>query len=101
MSHRGLLLVLLLLGASPEVLAAGRVLFVAGDVRLERDGVLLKLQKAARVEAGDTLITGDDGRVQLLMDDGDRMALRPRTRLRIDQFNPPLSVEEPGTGIAI
>ncbi|MGH8454022.1 MAG: FecR family protein [Nevskiales bacterium] len=80
--------------------AAGRVLFVKGGAQLEREGRVQPLLKGAKVEAGDLLITGEEGRVQLLMDDGDRMALRPNTRLRIDEFTAPASAAQPGTGRA-
>lgn len=81
-------------------MAAGRTMFVKGSVQLERDDKLQALVKGEKVEAGDLVITGVDGRVQLLMDDGDRMALKPNTRLRIDEFKAPLSENRPETGRA-
>ena len=80
--------------------AAGRVLFVKGSAQLERDSKVQLLVKGTTVEAGDVVVTGIDGRVQLLMDDGDRMALQPNTRLRIDEFAEPQSSAQPETGRA-
>ncbi len=92
------LLAFFLLAANAH--AAGRVLFVKGSAQLERSGRVQPLTRSITVESGDVLITGADGRVQLLMDDGDRMALRPNTRLRIDEFTAPVSTTQPGSGRA-
>lgn len=78
--------------------AAGKVVFVAGDAQVERDGKTQPLAKGAVIEAGDVLVTGRDGRVQLLMADGDRMALRTNTRFRVDEFKAPASRDKPETG---
>lgn len=80
--------------------AAGRVMFVKGEVHLERGQRTLPLTKGLRVEAGDLIVTGEEGRVQLIMEDGDRMALQPNTRFRIDAFTAPSSAAQPDTGIA-
>lgn len=81
--------------------AAGQVIFVKGTAQLERAGRLQPLDRGATVEEGDLLITGADGRVQLRMADGDRMALRPDSRLRIERFQTPTEPGQPGTGVAL
>lgn len=78
--------------------SAGKVVFAAGNVKVERAGKLLPLTKDASIEPGDTLVTGQDGRVQLLMADGDRMAIRTNTRFRVDEFKAPASASQPETG---
>jgi len=90
---------LVLMLASNTVLAtAGKVVFASGDVQVERAGSMLPLAKGAAIEPGDTIVTGTDGRVQLHMADGDRMALRSNTRLRVDEFKAPTSPKTPETG---
>lgn len=77
---------------------AGRVMFVSGKASLIR-GAEIPITKGTAVEAGDKIITGDDGRVQLLMADGDRIALRPASEFTIDEFSGP-SRASPGTPVA-
>jgi hypothetical protein len=84
--------------ATASAASAGKVVFAAGSVQVERAGKLLPLTKGAAIEPGDTLVTGKDGRVQLLMADGDRMAIRTNTRFRIDEFKAPVSPKQPETG---
>ncbi|MGH8530400.1 MAG: FecR family protein [Nevskiales bacterium] len=80
---------LLLLFMSPAALAAaGKVIFVTGQAFVLREQQL-PLERGFEVERGDTVITYLDGRVQLLMADGDRIALRPNSRFRIDEFTTP------------
>jgi hypothetical protein len=81
--------------------AAGQVIFVKGAAQLERAGRVQPLNRGVTVEEGDLLITGADGRVQLRMADGDRMALRPDSRLRIERFQAPTGPDQPGTGVAL
>lgn len=83
-----------------HVEAAGRVMFIKGAVHVERDEQKSALTKGLKVEAGDLIVTGDDGRVQLVMEDGDRVALLPNTRFRIDVFTKPSSAAQPDTGKA-
>lgn len=81
--------------------AAGQVIFVKGTAQLERAGRLQPLDRGATVEEGDLLITGADGRLQLRMADGDRMALRPDSRLRIERFQPPAGDGPAQGGVAL
>lgn len=76
---------------------AGRVIFVSGETSLVR-GIEMPLLKGTAIEPGDTLVTGADGRVQLLMADGDRIALQPNTRFTVEEFSGPSRVD-PGTPV--
>ncbi len=74
--------------------AAGKILFVAGPVTLERTpAVTLKAGDA--IATGDVIVTGDKARAQLLMNDGARVALRASSRYRIDEFGLPAAVGAP------
>lgn len=78
----------LLLGSGPLWAAAGKVIFVSGQAFLLRGGQT-PIERGTEVQPGDILVTYVDGRVQLLMSDGDRIALRPNTRFRIDDYKSP------------
>ncbi len=95
---RGLLALGFFVAANSAWAEAGRVMFVSGEAALIRGGSL-PIMKGMPVEAGDTITTGADGRVQLLMGDGDRIALRPNSRFSIDEFSGP-SRSKPGEPVA-
>lgn len=82
------------LAASPAFGAAGKLLFVAGPVTIER-ATPVAAKAGDAVEQGDILATGDKARAQLLMNDGARIALRSGTRYRIDEFALPSAVTSP------
>ena len=66
---------------------AGQIDFVEGDVHLIDDaGVATAPKFGDPVREGQTLITGRDGEVHVLMDDDGFLALRPNTRIRVDSF---------------
>ncbi|MCS6947539.1 MAG: FecR family protein, partial [Steroidobacteraceae bacterium] len=96
--------VLCVVCAAPETAgaAAGKVLFVAGTATVERPGrAPVTLTVGAEVEAGDIVVTGVKSRVQLVMADGQRIALRAGTRLRIDEFALPAAVATPAVATAV
>jgi len=97
-----LLTLLLLTSWSSTTLAdeAGRVLFAIGDVQLDRNG-LQALKKGDVVQAGDLIVTGANGRVQLLMLDGAKLALRPSTRFEIEKFELPGGATAQQTSTAV
>jgi len=78
--------------AAAEV--AGKVLFVAGTVTLER-APPAALKAGDLVETGTVIATGEKSRAQLLMNDGARVALRASSRYRVDDFGLPASVGAP------
>src|SRR5688500_6033271 len=89
--RRGFALVALAMFAGPAVSAAGKVLLVSGTVSVEgRNSRALKAGDA--VEIGDTVVTDEQSRVQLLMADGARIALRASSQFRIDELALPSSV---------
>ena len=71
---------------------AGQVLFVYGKAYVESaDGSRTALTKGSTVQSGDRIVTSANGRVQMRMDDGGLLALRPQTEFLIEQFNFPAS----------
>ena len=63
--------------ASAEV--AGKLLFVAGSVTLERTPPVA-LKAGDLIETGTIIVTGEKSRAQILMNDGARVALRASSR---------------------
>jgi len=85
---------LLALAAGAAQAAAGKVLFVAGPVTVERPAPA-PLKQGDAIDVGDVIVTGEKARAQLLMNDGARIALRAGTRYRVDAFNLPSAVDAP------
>lgn len=78
----------LLVGPSAAVAEAGKALFVFGDVKLvSAKGKRVSLQKNGVLSEGDTVITGNKARAQLLMVDNTKIALRPNSEFVIDAFH--------------
>ena len=78
---------ILALAATNSVSAAdaGTVTFAAGSVTAERQPAAV-LAKGDTVLVEDTVITGDASRTQLLMIDGAKLAIRPNSRLVIEEY---------------
>jgi hypothetical protein len=78
----------------PEGSAFGNdahLILVAGEVELQRSprgqaAQVLVPVTGTVVQAGDTLITGINGRVQLRFSDGSLISLQPRSEFRIDAY---------------
>lgn len=64
---------------------AGSVIFAKGDVTAEREPPVA-LAKGDAVLETDEIVTGEASRAQLLMIDGAKIAIRPSSRLRIDEY---------------
>ena len=64
---------------------AGTVTFATGDVAAERQPPA-PLIKGDTVLADDAVVTGDASRAQLLMIDGAKIAIRPNSRLQIEEY---------------
>lgn len=77
---------------------AGQVIFVKGNVSLATGAVLTK---GTVVSEGDEIVTGADGYAQLLMRDGDRIALRPNSRFRIETYQVDESTQFYSSGVQI
>lgn len=70
--------------------AVGRFQFVYGNVSVtSKDGVVREVRRGSTVEEGDMISTTQRGSAQLKMADGAAIAVRPRSSVRIDnyQFN--------------
>jgi len=65
---------------------AGSVLFAKGEVTAER-APAVALAKGDAVLDDDTISTGEASRAQLLMIDGAKIAIRPNSQLRIDEYS--------------
>ena len=66
---------------------AGRVQFVAGDVRIVGlDGKERIAQKGQEIDEGETILTAPKSSAQLKMIDGGLLALRPETQLKVDTY---------------
>ena len=87
-----------LLFSGLSLAAAGTVEFVTGDARIQRGTTDLPAVKDARVESGDALVTGADGRMRVRMANGESIALHPNTKFSIDEFTLPISEGRPETG---
>jgi hypothetical protein len=87
-------------GSQTALAAAGKVLFVAGSVNLERNGTRA-LKVGDPLDLGDTVVTGEQSRAQILMADGARIALRASSRFRIDELSLPSNVQKPGMAVAV
>ena len=72
-------------GQMTEANEAGKVIFAKGAVSAERDPPAL-LAKGDPVLVDDAIVTGEAARAQLLMLDGAKVAIRPNSRLLIEEF---------------
>ena len=78
---------------------AGQVIFAKGEVTAERQPPV-ELTKGDAVLVSDTISTGDASRAQFLMIDGAKIAMRPNSRLRIEEYAYP-SGESAAPGQAV
>ncbi|MDH5230912.1 MAG: FecR family protein [Gammaproteobacteria bacterium] len=66
---------------------AGEAIFVLGQaVKVSQEGAEIALHKGDIVDAGDTIITSANGQVQVRMEDGGLIAVRPGSQFKIDEF---------------
>ncbi len=85
-----------LVAASPAWAAAGRFQFVVGDVRVvDVAGKERPARKGGEVNEGDSVISAASGSAQLVMVDNGILAIRPDTRMKIDEYK--YSGKEDGT----
>ena len=94
----------LLLIAGPLSSAAqasvGRVLFKYGNVTVDSVNARL-LRQGATVDEGDVIVTGPKGYVQLLLDDGTKIAIRPNSSFEIEALEMPATATAPAVGAGI
>ncbi len=83
-------LLLALLSLSQTAAAAiGRIYFVHGGVYIQRGTDQIPAEKDALLEAGDTVVTESDGRVQWRLMDDSYFVLRPNSSYRIGTYQFP------------
>src|SRR5674476_197435 len=82
-----LLACLMLVSQTAYAGVAGYAQFVNGSVQIESlAGQMRTLQKGGAVNEGDTVISAKAASAQIKMQDGGFIAMRPDTKLKIDQF---------------
>lgn len=70
-----------------QAFAAGVVSFVSGSATvINAAGESQQISKKMRINAGDTIITGKNGEVQMVTDDHGLVAMRANSRLQIDDY---------------
>ena len=65
---------------------AGRILFARGEAGLIRDTVHHEVRRGDRLYVGDTVVTGESGRLQIRFIDEGMVSLRANTELHIEAF---------------
>src|SRR5690554_4549309 len=76
------------------VTEAASVLFSHGNVVLTNDTGSYPLEKGAAVSAGDTVITGNDGRIQMRFTDGGLVSLMPNSQFAVEEYSQPSANDE-------
>ena len=88
MLRKTILAVLLaLLAASPGWAEIGRIKRSIGAAAVERGKARLPLAPGFQLLAGDTLVTGRDGRISLAFIDNTRFSVGPNSRIAISRFD--------------
>lgn len=65
---------------------AGRIIAVSGEATVLRNGQRLPVQKNLVLLSGDTVTTGEGGRVRWQMSDESYFSLTPKSKFRIDDY---------------
>src|SRR5690554_1393920 len=87
----GLLTLMLPAQAATE---AALVLFSHGNVVLTNNSGSYPLEKGASVASGDTVITGEDGRIQMRFSDSGLVSLMPNSRFAVEEYEQPSATNE-------
>ena len=80
--------------------SVGRVLFKYGNVTVDSVNARL-LRQGATVDEGNVIVTGPKGYVQLLLDDGTKVAIRPNSSFEIEALEMPATATAPAVGAGI
>jgi len=78
--------VLLLPTVGQAATAVGSVVTVSGDAQMERNGAMRAIAIHDDVFQSDVIITGDKGRVKLLMADSSKVYVGSKTRIGLQQY---------------
>jgi hypothetical protein len=70
-----------------QQVAAGRIKIATGSVFVVRAGATLPAQAGQVVFEADTLRTGPDGRLGIILKDDTRMSLGPASEVKLDRFS--------------
>ena len=98
-SNRARCIAIALAAAFPLLAQAksGEFTFVVGEVSLVKaGGQRSKPARGTQLDAGDRVITGADGMVQMTMVDNARLSLRPKTEFVIEQYGKTARGDEGG-----
>jgi hypothetical protein len=77
----------------------GRVQFISGSADAQRGAQAVALALGSAVREGDVITTGADGHLQLEMADGARIAMRPRSTLRLERYEFNAAARESGSAL--
>ena len=64
----------------------GSVKNISGDVSIARDGQNTPVKPGYKLHSGDTLVTGPDGRLGVILRDDSLVSLGPSSRVAIEKF---------------
>ena len=84
---KALLLGVAMLLAAPSAAEIATVKQVKGVVSVERGTAKLKADPGTRLETGDLLVTGADGRIGITFIDDTRFSLGPNSRVRLTRYD--------------
>jgi len=69
-----------------QAASVGVVISVSGDAWLLTGGAKKQLNRGDSLQSFQTVVTGDNGRVRLLMEDKSKMYLSPKSRLKLQEY---------------
>jgi len=72
--------------AAQQLQPAGRIKVASGSVNVVRNGTSASAQAGQAVYVADTLRTGADGHVGVILDDDTRISLGPNSEIQLDRF---------------
>jgi len=73
--------------AQPAFAEIGRVKRSLGVANIERNGSAIALKPGIKLEPGDVLVTGKDGRVAVTFIDDTRFAVGPNSRVSLSEYD--------------
>lgn len=76
-----------LAAASPAAAEIGTVKRVVGTAQIDRAKVTRPAQAGSKLEVGDTLVTGKDGRIAVTFIDDTRFSVGPGSRVALTDFD--------------
>lgn len=90
---------LLSMSAIPGILYAsvGKAVYVLGTVEVEKPDTQ-PLRRNTNIDEGDVIVTGERGYAQLLLADGTRIAIRPKSRFVVEALESPAEDGRPAIG---